>query len=120
MNEIFTDSEISDVKEIAKHANTQSLYSFCLPLGILESFNSKMPGTSIEVSHHSDYLHFSGVTSSANWNSNSLVNNILYTGSLEASGIFIPLKVTKGKYSVNMNVQYLIICQPIIFGEHNV
>lgn len=117
INELFTDDLIPDIKEITKHETPFPIYSFSLLLEITESFNQKGSGTLIEVSHHSDNLNFKGVTSSENWNSNSLVNNVLYTGSFEASGIFMPLKVMKENNMTNLTVQYLVIYNKGSVGE---
>ena len=120
IKEIFTDYNVTDINDITKHESPYPVYRFCLPLKTSESFNQKGTGTLIEVSYYSDYLRFKGVTSSENWTSNSLLNNILYTDSFKAAGIFVPLEVTKENNLVNLTVQYLIICSSSILGEYNV
>lgn len=88
------------------------LYSFNTSIKLAEKISQKGDGTFIEVSGTNLGMHFSGYTSTKNWCAPSLLENILYSEEISASGLFIPLKI-ECSGETKAIVQFLVIAHSL-------
>ena len=113
VKEIEEPNAFQDVTEISLN-DINTLYKFNLPLKVSEIYKPNSQGTFIKVSYESDKLQFEGLTSKENWDSPSLINNILHSSevnnmSFKAKGLLAPIEVKTINNKKAFFCQFLVI-----------
>lgn len=117
IRDIFTNDESLDIHKIVDHDEPSSVYSFSLPMIIRRTKVGGGEGL-IEVSHKSEDIEVSGLTSASNWVSQSLTSNLLWKIAkgkgvgVPVGGFLTPVSINKDSKPVSISVQYLIIFHP--------
>ena len=113
LNHFLATNRLRNISDILESDRYESLYIFSLPARIAPKKVGR--DSFIEVTHTSDSLAFSGLTSETNWASPSLRNNLLWAAAKNPAkvvsifGILFPLTVVKESEVTRLSVQYLLI-----------
>lgn len=94
----------------------EKIFFFNSQIKLLEKFNKKGGGTFIEVSGTFSGINFLGFTSKDNWCAPSMLNGLLFSKEIEASGLFFPLKIDESGEVKTAVVQFLVIANPTLFS----